>query len=245
MIRVEVEPNLRVITLDRPEKRNALLPDMLNTMTNAVRDNTDRAILLRAEGKLFSAGFDLKACANDDESQPTLRALLETLHELITAMKAAPVPVIIAAHGAAIAGAAAMLAAADYTVTNTDAKIGYPVVRVGVSPAISAPTLSPRISPGPARARFLDAQLISGERAHAIGLIDEYVDTADEVEPAARAAAETLANKPPHAFAQTKAWINELEPVAVNHTDPGAGIQTSLGLLGTAESRDMLAALWN
>ena len=252
MIRVDDNSGIKTITLDRPDKRNAMQPAMLASATEAVRTAGDdathtKAVLLCGAGRVFSAGFDLAACADDDTTQPTLAALLRGLSDLVTAMRSIPQPVVIAAHGAAIAGAAALLAAADIAVTNRDAKIGYPVVRVGISPAVSAPTLLPKIGPGHARARLTDTQLISGTRAHELGFADVLVDTPEDVMPEAMRTAETLAAKPGIGLARTKALLNRLEAASLHvNSDTGsnAGLDASLSLLGGEESQKMLAALW-
>ncbi len=144
MIRTETDGGVRTIVLDRPEKRNALTPAMLDDLAAGVRavtlgkgdDAGVRAVLIRGEGRCFCAGFDLDLCRDDGPEQAVMKSFLAGLSDAIVAMRACPRPVVIAAHGAAIAGGCALLGGADLVVADRDAKLGYPVVRLGVSPAI-------------------------------------------------------------------------------------------------------------
>lgn len=217
--------------LARPERRNALTPEMLRDLAAHIENASDaRALLLLGEGPVFCAGFDLDLCVGED-GDANLRRLLVGLSRCIVGMRNLPCPVVLGVHGAAIAGGCALLGGGDVVVAHPDAKLGYPVTRLGISPAVSAPFMA--IAPGQARRLMLDPGLIDGRRAHAKGLVHELHD-----EPAARAMglAEELAAKPPHALAATKRWLHELAPA-----DAGQGLGVSLSLVGNDESRRLLA----
>jgi methylglutaconyl-CoA hydratase len=234
------QSGLCAITLDRPDKRNALTPAMLDGLTDAVRRADDAsAVLVLGTGRVFCAGFDLDLCRNDPADQPTLRALLDGLSGMVRAMRACPAPVVVAAHGAAIAGGAAILGGADIVVADREAKIGYPVVRLGISPAVSMPFVAAQAGVGPARRLGLDPGLIDGAKALSMGLVHELVETREEVVGRAREIAAEIAAKPRGGVRATKAWLNELVRV-----DGGAGLEASLGLVGSEESRVMLARAW-
>src|SRR5690606_31084299 len=94
-------------------------------------DANVRALLLRGEGPVFCAGFDLDACRHDPLA---MRALLTGLSATILALRTCPCPVVIAAQGAAIAGGCALLGGADFVVTDAQARFGYPVTLLGISP---------------------------------------------------------------------------------------------------------------
>jgi methylglutaconyl-CoA hydratase len=229
------------IVLDRPDKRNALTPAMLCAACEAAReligDPAVQAIVLRSEGETFCAGFDLDACHDDESALPSL---LSSLAELIGLLRGAPKPVVIGVQGAAVAGAAALLTAADLVVADMQAKIGYPVVRLGISPAVSAPTLASVIGTGAARARLLNPELIDAERAHELGWVHVLVSIREDVRPRAQIEAAKLADKPPHALAQTKAWLNEVDRPGSADAQR-AGLAASLALAGSHEQRDLLA----
>jgi enoyl-CoA hydratase/carnithine racemase len=172
-----------------------------------------------------------------------MRSLLTGLSNVIAALRKCPCPVVIAAHGAAIAGGCALLGGADFVITNATAKMGYPVTRLGVSPAVSSPFLRQMVSDGSARARLLDSELINGTTACAIGLAHECVDDADAVVPRAMELARALAAKPPGALRETKRWLNHLDGSCDGETIHGA-LHASLGLVGGDEERMFLNRMW-
>lgn len=232
MIARERLGDIERLVLSRPERRNALTPAMFEDLAGHVERAGDaRVLLLLGEGTVFCAGFDLDLCVGE-AGDGNLRALLEGLSRCIAALRALPCPVVVGVQGAAIAGGCALLGGGDVVIAQPAAKLGYPVTRLGISPAVSAPFMG--IAPGQARRLMLDPGLIDGRRAQAIGLVHELHD-----EPAARAMelAEELAAKPPHALAATKRWLNELSPA-----NAGQGLDVSLSLVGSDESRRLLAA---
>lgn len=236
MIRVEHHGPVTILLLDRPEKRNALLPEMLLDLGRALASlpATTRVVVMSGRGDVFCSGFDLAACAAPDGV--VTRALLTELSALIAAMKRCPHPVVLGAQGAAIAGGCALLGGADVVVSDLEARLGYPVLRLGISPAVSAPFLAAHIGQGPCRARLLDTGLISGHEAMQIGLVHEIVGEASLVLPRARELAERLAAKPAGALAATKAWLQELE-LARNPDAPRRGLEASLAGVGGEEER--------
>ncbi len=242
MIRLEHDGSVAILVLDRAGKRNALTPEMLNALRERSREaaGTARALVIRGEGAVFCAGFDLKVC-RDAPDGSVMRALLTGLSEAIVALRGLPIPVVAAAHGAAIAGGCALLGGADVVVADRGAKVGYPVVKIGVSPAVSAPFLRLGIGDGATRARMLDPNLIGGEEAAWIGLVHELVDQPDQVLPRALEVARSLAEKPPGAISATKRWLGEIE--AIGDRAPVA-LEASLGLAGGDEERARLQAMF-
>jgi enoyl-CoA hydratase/carnithine racemase len=241
LVRVEIEGEIARLVIDRPEKRNALTPEMLAAMVGLIRTipESARALLVEGKGAVFCAGFDLSLCVEPPDGS-VMRALLTGLRDVIAALRALPIPVVLAAQGGAIAGGCALLGGADVVVSDAGAKIGYPVVRLGVSPGVSAPYLFGATGPGPARAMQLDPGLISGTRARELGVVHQCMDRPEEVVPAAARLAGELARKPRGGMAATKAWLMELE--GLTGDDRGArALETSISLTGGAEERELLA----
>lgn len=238
MIRVADEDPVRVITLARAEKRNALTPGMLGEMKAAVESAGPavRVIVLAGEGAVFCAGFDLGLCAASPDGS-VMRALLSGLSGLIIALRGFPGCVVAAAHGAAIAGGCAILGGADVVVADRGAKFGYPVLRIGVSPAVSGPFLGVGVGFGAARALMLDTGLIDGARAEEIGLVHELVDGPGEVMGRTMEVARGLAERSPTAIAATKRWLNEIEE-GMRGVTPERGLAVSVGLTGGEEERE-------
>ncbi len=228
------------LAFDRPDRRNALTPASLAALATEARAATEagaRAIVLAGEGRSFCAGFDLTLCKDDPNA---MRELLIGLSRAIVTLRTLSTPVVAAVQGAAIAGGAALLGGADVVVADRDAMIGYPVVKIGVSPAVSAPFMRHSIGDGPTRARLLDTELITGQRAYELGLVHELVDSRDDVAPRALELAQELAAKPPGALAATKSWCNEL-----GDTSPAQrALEVSLSLTGGDEERELLEKIW-
>ncbi|HLP84264.1 MAG TPA: enoyl-CoA hydratase/isomerase family protein [Phycisphaerales bacterium] len=241
MINVRVEDGVGIITLARGEKRNAMTPGMLDEVLAAVeamsRDEAVRVMMVTGEGEMFCAGFDLTLCKDDATVLP---ALLTGLAKVVSAMRASDKAVVMSAHGGAIAGGCAMLCGGDVVVTTDEAKIGYPVLRLGISPAVSGPALRLAVGDGAARARMLDTGLVSGRRAVELGLAHASEATRDACEQRAFARAKELASKPAHAMAATKRWLREVSGADAS----AAGLATSLSLVDGAEQAAMLPAAW-
>lgn len=254
MIRIRTEDDgVRVITLDRPDKRNAMTPEMFARLREAVGEIGDsRALVLTGEGPVFCGGFDLKLCL---DRPGTMRTLLTELSALILELRSLDIPVVIAAHGAALAGGCALLGGADYVVTNDDAKLGYPVVRLGVSPAVSAPFLRQMIGNGRARTRLLQGDLLTGKEAARLGLAHECLARAEDVPPRAMEVARSLAAKPGIGVAATKRWLREIDDAGsmAGTLEPSRGIvriarlalDASLSIEGRTEERDRLRAIFS
>lgn len=253
MIQVTDHDGVLVITLNRPEKRNAMTPESLADLGRAIPGHFDphqcRAIMLAGNGPVFCGGFDLRLCLD----QPgTMRRLLTGLADVIRRLNWIPIPVVMAAHGAAIAGGCALLGAADAVITNDDAKLGYPVVRLGVSPAISAPVLRQRVGDGFTRQRMVDVELVGGKEAVRIGLATESLARAEDVLPRAMEVARHLAAKPPHAFAATKSWLEEIAQADAfsrgftsSHQESERALHASLSIEGSTEQHERLTELFS
>lgn len=243
LVRIETHDAVTVILLSRVEKRNAMTPAMLDELLEAIdlAAANARAVVLSGDGPIFCGGFDLKLC---HQTPGTLKQLLTKLAACIQRLRALDIPVIIAAQGGAIAGAAAFLSACDFAISNRDATIGYPVVPLGISPAVSAPTLAQRAGKGNARRLQLDPGLISGEEAARLGLIDICCDIREDVLPRALRLARELINKPAHAYAATKLLLREIEELSGSAWSE-EGLKASLKLADNPDQQARLNAIWN
>jgi methylglutaconyl-CoA hydratase len=241
MVDITKDNTVLILRFDRPDKKNALTPGMIRSLTSELSTaHSARAIVISGTGPVFCSGFDLSAC-RDDVTSAVLAELLTLLAGACTMVRRAICPVIVSAHGAALAGGCALAAAADFMFTHADAKLGYPVVKLGISPAVSAPMLM--LSAGPAaRALLLDSGLISGTRALELGFAHRCEADAPACEAAAIAFAHHLAAKAPHALAHTKRWLNTIDG-SLNDSGTRA-LEASLSRVGTGEERELLGAVW-
>lgn len=206
------EDHVAILSLNDPTKRNALSMAMFDALDAALktlrRDAGTRVILLRGEGPAFCAGFDLGAAL---EHPAVMSVFIERLSTLLRAIRRLPQPVVAAVHGAAIAGGCAVVSACDFAFVESQAKLGYPVHRIGLSPAVTLPTLIPKAGDGPARALVMSGELIDGAQAVRLGLATHCAEGESVLHAAALAFAHGLSHKPPGAVRATKAWLNELD----------------------------------
>ena len=196
MVRSETSSEgLVTISLDRPDKANALTPGMLEALIAAVEAATSsgaRALVLTGTGKVFSAGADLDAARAGLAVSPLWEALSG-------AIAAAPALTIAALNGTAAGGALGMVLACDLRIAVPSAKIFYPVMRLGFLPQPSDPRRLAALA-GPSRAAMIlmAGQKITADEALSWGLIDRIVEPEALAETAAALAADALAAEVAH-----------------------------------------------
>ncbi len=229
----------------------------LNTSPTPDHSKT-RVVVLRARGSAFCAGFDLRNVANDTNgSQPVLANYLRRLHACIEIISRLPAVTVAAVSGAALAGGCALVSACDFVVATPNAKFGYPTHVIGLSPSISAPTLSSRMGMGSARELLLGGQLILGVRAHELGFVSRIAGATlasnnAPIQPPhqhqenaliqeTNILVSTLLAKEPLALLTTKRWLQQLDQ---HYAGRESALLASLSGVGGAESVDRVAAIW-
>ena len=188
MIDVAEEGALRIVTLDRSAKANALTREMLMALTDTVEraaaDPEVRALVLTGRGKVFSAGADL------EEAERGL-ATDGVWERLSGAIADAPVLTVAALNGTAAGGALGMVLAADLRVAAPEATIFYPVMRLGFLPQPSDPgRLAALVGPARAKLILMCGARIAAAEALSMGLVDRVAD--DPVAEARALAADAL-----------------------------------------------------
>jgi len=173
MIRISDVDDLRTITLDRPDKANALTTEMLGDLAQAVENSTAKVLVLTGEGSVFSAGVDL----NEARAGLALSPLWERLSAAIADFKGLTIA---ALNGTVAGGAMGMVLACDLRVCVPQATFFYPVMRLGFLPQPSDPVRM-RALIGPARSKviLLAGQKVPAQDALMWGLVDQIVDAAD------------------------------------------------------------------
>ena len=240
------------ITLRDPTRRNALDAAALGTLREhlaaVATDASVDVLVLAGEGPAFCAGFDLAACA---EEPRRVEPLLAGLSACVQVLRGLDVPVVARVQGAALAGGCALLTGCDFVVAARDAQLGYPTHRIGISPAISIPSLASRMGAG-ARALLMGNDILDGQTAHARGLVTHVVD-AEGLDAEVDALVARLLQKGPAAMRATKRWIRTVEERgagdlgAVPPRDPAAMAQArdaSMALASGEEFATMLRAFW-
>jgi methylglutaconyl-CoA hydratase len=143
LVLYQIEDGIARITLNRPEKRNALNREMITAFDAALRraeaDQQARVILITGEGKDFCAGLDLLALDRGNDAAITDHlAAARHLANLLLAIRRHKLPVIAAVHGRALGGGAGIATASDQVVISESGAIGYPEINIGYVPAIVA-----------------------------------------------------------------------------------------------------------
>ncbi|MGR3496524.1 enoyl-CoA hydratase/isomerase family protein [Citreimonas sp.] len=186
---------LRLIRIDRPDKANALTPDMLQALCEAVEGAQDaHALVLTGTGKVFSAGADLDAAKAGMARTPLWERLSGAIarHAGLT---------ICALNGTVAGGAMGMALACDLRIAAPGAKLFYPVMKLGYLPQQSDPArLAALVGPARAKMILMAGQKIPADEALTWGLIDRIVE-GDVVEAARDLATDVLAADPGHAAA--------------------------------------------
>ncbi|TAE25183.1 MAG: enoyl-CoA hydratase/isomerase family protein [Candidatus Kapaibacterium sp.] len=200
------------VTLNRPDKRNALNPTLIAETTHAFTalrtDDSVKVIVLRANGKVFCAGMDLAYLQQISENSVMQnKADSQTFHEMLFAIYTSPKPVIACVQGAAIAGGCGIASVCDVVIAAREKSLfGYSEVKIGFIPAIVSVYLVKRIGGMQAQRLLLTAENISAEEAFRVGLITNVVDD-NNLETAVQEAAQMLAANSSSAMALTKEII--------------------------------------
>jgi methylglutaconyl-CoA hydratase len=201
------EEKIRTLTLNRPERRNAMTPELQEELTSALEDaatSTCRVVVLRGAGEGFCAGLDLTALqAMQDKSAVVHRKDAERIARLFRTLYELPKPTIAAVHGAAIAGGTGLATICDFTLAAAGAKFGFTEVRIGFVPALVSAYLALQIGDKRARDLLLTGKLFDAAEAHRLGLVNEVVD-ASRLDERVKALAKVLAANSPESLAAAK-----------------------------------------
>ncbi len=199
-IQLAYDGAVATITLNRPEKRNAISYDLIDDLLGALREvakSPAQILILTGAGKAFCSGMDLdnlksligRSPAQSLEDSKTMASLFRTLYEF-------PKPTIAAVNGAAIAGGTGLATLCDFTIAVPEAKFGYTEVKIGFVPAIVSTFLMRQVGEKIARDLLLTGRLFDAEEAKRIGLINEIVAGEKLLERARELAALLLENSP-------------------------------------------------
>ena len=210
---------IRSITLHRPERRNAMTPEMQLELIAALEETASgncRVLVLAGAGEAFCSGLDLSALqAMQGESAAKHRADAERIARLFLALYEMPMPTIAAVHGAAIAGGAGLAILCDFTLATPAAKFGFTEVRIGFVPALVSAFLVLQIQDKRSRDLLLTGRIFDAAEAHRLGLVSEIV-APEELAQRVRSLADVLLANSPQSLkatkqlmaAQNRAWLD-------------------------------------
>lgn len=243
-ILVKEEHHIRTITLNRPERRNAMTPEMQDELIAAIDEAAAgpcRVVVFAGAGEAFCAGLDLSALqAMNDKPEAEHRADAERVARLFRTLYELPKPTLAAVHGAAIAGGTGLATICDFTLAAHGAKFGYTEVKIGFVPALVSAFLTLQVGEKHARDLLLTGRLFSAEEAHRLGLVHEVLQP-ENLRARALELATCLKGNSPASMAATKRLL-----AAQNKAWLDAAIELSLAAnsdsRGTPDFREGVAA---
>ncbi|MGO9642337.1 MAG: enoyl-CoA hydratase/isomerase family protein [Candidatus Acidiferrales bacterium] len=243
-IKLATEGRTALLTLNRPDKRNAISPQMIDELLAAfdeIEAGPVCVVILTGAGKAFCAGMDLDALresANASHGQQ-LEDSRRTAY-LFRRIWGFPKPTIAAVNGAAIAGGSGLATLCDFTLAAPDAKFGYTEVNIGFVPAFVSVFLARQIGEKSARELLLSGRIFDAQEAHHLGLVTMVV-AGDCLLGRAREIASAVAAASPSSIAQTKRLLIASAAEDVDR-ELGAAIAASAAVRRTSDFKEGLAA---
>jgi methylglutaconyl-CoA hydratase len=233
-------PGIVQLTLNRPEKRNALSIELveafLAALTAAEADPQQRVLILTGAGPAFCAGLDLAEAADPARAHRSAELISQALRRLSESR----LVTIAVARGAAIAGGAGLMSACDFAFAEESAQIGYPETRRGLVAALVMTFLRRQLRERDARQILLTGEIFTARRAEAMGLINEALP-ADRLTTRARQVANEVMQGGPEAVARTKELLAQLWPATLPG-DLEKAMAVHLRTRGSAEIQEGIAA---
>lgn len=188
VLREELRDGVAWLTLDRPEKRNALNDELVEALTDALQradaDDAVRVVAMRGAGKDFCSGADLSALRRiADASAMENLADVDALAGLFLLLRRMRKPVVALVHGRALAGGCGLATACDLVLASASARFGYPEVRIGFVPAMVMAILRRNVSEKRAFEMIVGGEPLDAAEAERIGLVNRvFPDDAFEDE---------------------------------------------------------------
>ena len=243
-LHVSLQDRVLTLTLDRPDKRNALDSGLIEALHHELEraelDAEVRVVVLGGAGKDFCAGADLEeVLASADRSPGENEASALRLGTLFVRMRRLPKPVVAKVQGRALAGGAGLVTACDLAVAGAGAQVGYPEIQHGFVPAMVMSLLRRITGEKMALDLILTGRVLSADEARAAGLLARVVPDTDldrEVEALARG----LADSSLTAVALTKHLFYHLESASLDDAIP-LGARVNALARATPECREAIA----
>jgi methylglutaconyl-CoA hydratase len=243
-LRSELSAGVLTLTLDRPDKRNALDGALIDALAAALEradlDAEVRVVALRGAGKDFCAGADLKELLESADRTPAENeASARRLGDLFLAIRRLPKPVVAIVQGRALAGGAGLATACDVVLAGVGAQLGYPEIQRGFVPAMVMTILRRLAGERAALDLVLTGRLVGAEEARGLGLVSRVVAD-DRLDEESRALLATLAAASPTALGLTKRLFHELEGLSFE-AGIGLGARVNAQARATPDFREAVA----
>lgn len=243
LIATSTQGPVTTLTLNRPDKRNALCAALLEELWAALAiaeaDPSRRVLVLRGAGPVFCAGLDLAEAFDAARAHHSAENVARALSALATTR----LVTIAAVHGAALAGGAGLVSACDFAIATADAKFGFPEVHRGLLPAMIMTFLRRQLRERDIRELLLLGEVFDAEKAHAIGLLNRVVLDAAALDTAVAALATSALRGAPGAIAGTKRFLADLWPTSPV-ADLERALQAHVSARASAEATEGIAAFF-
>src|SRR5271157_4740405 len=241
---LETREHLSTITLNRPEKRNAITTQMiadLQSALDAIEKTNTRVVIITGTGKAFCAGIDLEllqaiAQQTPAENQDDSRRIAKMFRKIWSYSR----PLIAAVNGHALAGGCGIATLCDFTLSVPEAKFGYTEVKIGFLPAIVSVFLSRQIGEKRCRDLLLTGRLVAAAEAKELGLVNELV-APELLMDRARELAATLIAASPASVTRAKHLLISAEIASLDH-DLERAILENARMRCTPDFREGLAS---
>jgi len=239
-IQLTYDSGIATITLNRPEKRNAISFELIDDLLGALREveaSEALVLIVTGAGKAFCSGMDLENLQALLGRSPMLNLQdSKTMVRLFRSLYEFPKPTIAAVNGPAIAGGTGLALLCDFTLAVPEAKFGYTEVRIGFVPAIVSTFLLRQVGEKQARDLLLTGRIIGAEEAARMGLVNEIV-APENLMARARALAALLMENSPASLRATKKLLNDHARVELD-AQIEAAVRENAAVRTTADFRE-------
>lgn len=214
---LSIKNDVGSLTLNRPQKKNAFHAEMILEITSAVKHcssiNNLRAIVVKAEGNVFSAGADLAYMKSMSElSEEKNQQDANALFRLFLTVYECPIPIICLVNGPSYGGANGILAGADYVIASEHSVFSFSEVNLGIIPATISPFVLLKIGSANAMDVFLSGRRFDANEAKEIGLVNQVVNESD-LEGQLEKYMKHILSSAPGAVRKTKALVRSFAPL--------------------------------
>lgn len=236
-LQISFEHGVATLTLNRPEKRNAISYELIDDLLRAleeVKNSSAQVLIVTGAGKAFCSGLDLdnlkaltgRTPEQNLEDSRKMASLFRSLYDF-------PKPTIAAVNGPAVAGGTGLATLCDFTLAVPDAKFGYTEVRIGFVPAIVLTFLLRQVGEKIARDLLLTGRLFDAQEALRLSLINEIVP-AEKLLGRARELAAQLMENSPASLAYTKRLLSDHARAELD-LQIEAAVRENAGIRATAD----------
>lgn len=211
LIIMKTEGGISTLTLNRPEKRNAMNQEMIKELLDALHhvalDHHSRVLIIKGSGEVFCAGADITwmqkiATFSDDENEDDAQLLADFLYQLYSF----PKPTIVLAHGNVLGGGLGLLCACDIAIAANQTRFGFSEVDIGLTPSCISPYVLAAIGERASRYYFLTGERFDTKEALRLGLIHRVLE-ADVLDHMGFALAKELLLKGPNTLSAVKQLV--------------------------------------